>query len=152
MYLHSVCVCLYIYILYVCACVCVCFLAADDAVMASSRGREKCESGLWTLCKLMQSFPLRLKVNTLTFWGGSDSTLSLCLFVSFSRSSLAPNTCCPLPILTVAYLHIFNCRVLFISVLTFVRRKSRSSTYDRNDLSCLWGLLLSGLCYVTFTD
>lgn len=67
--------------------VCVCVLAAEDMTMVS--GREKCENGLWALCRSMQSFPRRPKVNTFTFWTGSDSTHALSLPFFLSQSGPA---------------------------------------------------------------
>lgn len=78
-----------------CICVCVCVLAADDAVMASGRGRQKCESSLWTLCRPMQSFPQRLKVNIHFLerkWLNSLSlSLSFCLFLTLAHLPVTPN-------------------------------------------------------------
>lgn len=82
-----------IYIVLIIVCMCVCVLAAEDKVMASSKG--KCENGLWILCRSMQSFPQWLEASTLTFWRGSDSTHPLTPPFSFSHSHPHPGHVTP---------------------------------------------------------
>ena len=133
-------------------CVCVCVLAADDAVSVMASGREKCESGLWTLCRPMQSFPQRLKVNThffSVFFGQEVTQLSLfslssCLFVSFSHSApvhVTPpvNARCPLRdphSASLSHLLIVTCGHSILVFITF--STSRRTLCTLCCIKCMW--------------
>lgn len=124
-YFHSVCVCM---------CARVCVLAVGDLMMVSGRGSETCENGSWTLCRPMQSFPQRLKVNTFTFFGEEVTQLaffpSLCLFLTFTHCSHDPQTLTS-PRAAPSYIFFLLFEVWLISTLVRPRRESQLN------LSCI---------------
>lgn len=132
-YFHSVCACM---------CARVCVLAVGDLMMVSSRGSETCENGSWTLCRPMQSFPQRLKVNTFTFFGEEVTQLA------FSLSPIAHMT--PRHWLApVLHLHKFFFLLFEVRLISTLVRPRRESQLNLSCIKCLGRSQRCRLCGVT---